>query len=253
MGLLSISSSDGGWEVPNPSLTGGRPYYRLPSGRCVHAGIDEAGRGPVLGPLVVAGVAVPDPAALSGLGVKDSKRLPPAKRERLARLIRDLSGVRVEVRVLEPDELDARRASQTLNEIGLSMFQDIARALQADRLVVDAADVNAARFGARVQEAVPAATVVAEHKADDRHPEVAAASIIAKTVRDEAIETLRKRLERKLPMELGSGYPSDPKTTAFLQEWLRREGELPPGTRHSWETSKRLLAAAATLRLDAFD
>lgn len=219
----------------------------------VHGGIDEAGRGPVLGPLVVAGVAVPDPAVLVELGVKDSKRLPAAKRERLARLIRDLPDVRVEVRVLEPDDLDARRADETLNAIGVSLFQDIAAALQPTRLVVDAADVNAARFGAAIQTAVPEAEVIAEHKADDRHPEVAAASIIAKTVRDEAIDTLRKRLERRLAREVGSGYPSDPKTIAFLQAWLAQEGDLPPGTRRSWETSKRLLAAAATPRLDAFD
>lgn len=221
--------------------------------RCVHGGIDEAGRGPVLGPLVVAGVAVPDAQALADLGVKDSKRLPPGKRERLARLIRDLPGVRVEVRILEATELDARREGETLNAIGLSMFQDVARALEPSRLVVDAADVDAARFGRAVQTAVPHAEVIAEHKADDRHPEVAAASIIAKTVRDEAIETLRKRLERRLPRELGSGYPSDPKTKAFLAAWLDQEGDLPPGTRRSWETSKRLLASATTPRLDAFE
>jgi ribonuclease HII len=213
----------------------------------MEGGIDEAGRGPVLGPLVVAGVAVPDPAVLATLGCRDSKQLTPAKRVRLARLIRDLPGVRVEVRVVAPEELDRQRADRTLNDVEVVLFQSIAQALACPRIVVDAADVDAARFGARVAAVLPDGTdVVSEHRADDHHVTVAAASIIAKTVRDEAIAELGRRLERRLTMPLGSGYPSDPKTRAFLAAWVARFGDLPEGTRRSWATAKDLLGPRET-------
>lgn len=221
----------------------------------MEAGIDEAGRGPVLGPLVVAGVATADPQRLADLGCKDSKKLSPAKRVRLARLLEDDSQVQIAVRIIEPADLDAEMATATLNEVVLRRFQSIAEDLDAPRTVVDAADVDAARFGRRVAEALPeGAVVVAEHKADDRHATVAAASIIAKVARDNALDDLARRLERRIDRELGSGYPSDGKTVAFLEAWLDRFGDLPEGTRRAWKTSKRLLAdrAVQPTRLDDF-
>lgn len=219
----------------------------------MEAGIDEAGRGPVLGPLVVAGVATADPQWLWDLGCKDSKKLTPAKRVRLARLLDDDERVRVAIRVIPAEVLDQEMGSSTLNEIVLRRFQDIARELDAPRTVVDAADVDAARFGRRIQEVVTG-DVVAEHKADDRHATVAAASIIAKVTRDAALDELARRLERRLDREMGSGYPSDGKTVAFLEAWLDRFGDLPEGTRRAWKTSKRLLAdrAVQPTRLDDF-
>ncbi len=213
-------------------------------------GIDEAGRGPVFGPLVVAGVACPDPETLWEIGVKDSKRLTPAKRDRIARLIEQHPETRISVAELAPEALDARRQDKSLNAIEVELFRQVALELDAVTLVLDAADVDAQRFGRHVG-AGRDAQIISEHKADDRHAIVAAASIIAKTRRDAAIEELRKRLERKLPMELGSGYPSDPKTKAFLAEWYDRFGELPPGVRTSWKTIHALTAPKQS-GLDAF-
>lgn len=208
----------------------------------MEAGIDEAGRGPVLGPLVVAGVAVPDAQVLVDLGCKDSKRLTPARRVRLARLIEDLPDATIHVETIEPADLDAEMAQGSLNEVVLRRFQSTAAVLGAERTVVDAADVDAARFGSRIAQALPkGAVVVSEHQADDHHAVVAAASIIAKVRRDSALDELARRLERRLPMELGSGYPSDPKTVAFLAAWMERFGGLPPGTRRRWKTAQRLL------------
>ena len=159
------------------------------------------------------------------------------------------------VRIIEAPGLDAEMADATLNEVVMRRFQDIAVELGAPRTVVDAADVDAARFGRRVAEVLPEGReVVAEHKADDRHPTVAAASIIAKVTRDTALDDLARRLERRIDRELGSGYPSDAKTVAFLEAWLDRFGDLPEGTRRAWKTSKRLLAdrAVKPTRLDDF-
>lgn len=217
----------------------------------MQGGIDEAGRGPVIGPLVVAGVAVPDTEVLVEMGVRDSKKVPPPKRERMARLIRALPGVIIEVRVIEAPVLDAEMARASLNEVEARRFADIAAHLAkagATRIVADAADVDAARFGRRIGRdvtATPAGApveVLAEHGADDRWPCTAAASIIAKTTRDAAIATLARRLERTLGRPLGSGYPSDPLTQAFMAAWHEERGGLPEGTRRTWKTARDLVA-----------
>ncbi len=231
-----------------------RPFHAWPGRRRVEAGIDEAGRGPVMGPLVVAGVAVEDPQRLSDLGCRDSKALHPGKREAIHRLLRRDTGVRIAVRVVDAAGLDAeRRGGSTLNEIEAARFIEIARELGCRRVVVDAADVDAPRFGRTVAAGLdPGIEVVSEHKADATHATVAAASIVAKVTRDEAVAELGRRLERKLGRQLGSGYPSDPKTRAFLAAWIAQFGELPEGCRATWATARDALAAARTRRLDDF-
>lgn len=217
-------------------------------------GIDEAGRGPVLGPLVVAGVAVLDPALPVGLGCRDSKMLTPAKRESIARRLATADGVRIEVRVFSAEQLDALRERRTLNDLEVEAFRDIASCLGATTLIVDAADVDAERFGRRVRHGLPAGvTVVSEHKADTNHPIVGAASIVAKVERDRHIAELARRLERRLDQArpMGSGYPSDPLTVAFLKAWVERFGDLPDGTRRTWAPA-RLLMEPKAATLDQF-
>lgn len=219
----------------------------------MHGGIDEAGRGPVIGPLVVAGVAGSAPELFAELGCKDSKLLSPDRRKALDRALRRESSVRIEVRVIEAPVLDAeRRQGLSLNRIEALRFRDIAKSLGAAHLIVDAADTNAVRFGRVVRAGLPKGTkVVSEHKADVNHPVVGAASIVAKVARDAAIADLARRLERRLNMPLGSGYSHDANTVAFLAAWWREFGELPEGTRHTWATAKDLVAPRAT-SLDAF-
>jgi ribonuclease HII len=211
----------------------------------VQAGIDEAGRGPVFGPLVVAGVATEDPAPLAGMGCRDSKMLSPAKREALDRLLRRQAGVRIEVRVVQAETLDTERQRLSLNDIEAQRFRDIALALGPSLLFVDAADVDAARFGRTVSRGLPAGTkVVSEHRADDSYPIVGAASIVAKVARDAAVAELARRLERRLDLglPLGSGYAHDERTRSFLQAWHGKFGDLPEGTRRSWAPMRELLA-----------
>jgi ribonuclease HII len=227
----------------------------------VHGGIDEAGRGPVMGPLVVAGVACIDVQRLHDMGCRDSKILSPAKRERLHRLLRTDPAVHVAVRVLGPTELDQERNGQSLNAVEARMFAEVAAELVGhgcSHFVLDAADVDAERYGRIVAAALdglvgaaPERRVESRHRADASDPAVAAASIVAKVTRDRAIADLARRLERRLAMPLGSGYPSDPDTRAFLLAWHERFGDVPEGARRSWATVRDLLAPAPT-RLDAF-
>lgn len=208
------------------------------------AGIDEAGRGPVMGPLVVAGVSGPVMSTFKALGCTDSKLLSPERRRALDRALRADSELRIEVRVVEADVLDAeRRGGTSLNDIELLRFRDIAATLAAPNVLVDAADVDAARFGRGVAEGLAAGTlVVSEHKADVTYPVVGAASIVAKVARDAAVAALARRLERTLAMPLGSGYASDPSTQAFLAEWFRQFRSLPEGTRTTWATAQQVVA-----------
>lgn len=229
------------------------PQMAVPPQAVTVAGIDEAGRGPVIGPLVVAGVAAPDPSVFKEIGCKDSKLLSPERREALDRAIRRESGVRVELRIVGADELDSeRREGRSLNRIEALRFRDIARTLEAPLVIVDAADTNAVRFGRVVRAGLPKGVKVqSEHKADLNHPIVGAASIVAKVARDAAIADLARRLERRLSLPLGSGYSHDPLTQAFLAAWWKEFRELPEGTRHTWATAKELVAPRA-VALDAF-
>jgi ribonuclease HII len=110
---------------------------------------------------------------------------------------------------------------------------------------VDAADVNAARFGTNLKaqyakkypEKANELSVVSEHQADATYPVVSAASIVAKVRRDELI----KELGKKIGIDFGSGYPSDPKTQRFLEDWSREHDTLPEFVRHSWKTAENVL------------
>lgn len=211
------------------------------------AGVDEAGRGPVLGPLVVAGVLAPSERALRALGVKDSKKLTPPKREGLDREIR--TRWRVAVVVVENDELDHRMSRASLNQIEVELFADVLRELDAPRAYLDAADVVATRFGEDVAVRLRHAVAVrAEHKADDRRACVAAASIVAKVARDARIE----RIAADLGCEIGSGYVHDPRTIAWLKAWVAEHGDLPACARRMWAPARSILAESKQRGLGEF-
>jgi len=154
-------------------------------------GIDEAGRGPVIGSLFVAGVL--NFEGLEALGVRDSKRLSPDRREQLAKLIEDAT--EVQVVELTAREIDERRKSQTMNEITVDLFARIIELLHPDRVYVDAADVNPERFASNIRKKCNMYNIemIAEFKADVNYPVVSAASIVAKVHRDRSIRELGNR------------------------------------------------------------
>ncbi len=203
------------------------------------AGIDEAGKGPVLGPMCVAGILMDEREldALARIGVKDSKKLTPKKREVLAGEIKKLAD-RYFILEVSPGQIDELRKVMTMNEIMVSCYVKVLEELRPDSAFVDAADVIAERFGENIKKKYAGnIEITSEHNADEKYPVVSAASILAKVCRDDLI----KELEKKVGTEIGSGYPADPKTMRFLEKWIREHGRLPDFARSSWETSKTLL------------
>ena len=104
-------------------------------------GVDEAGRGPVIGALVVAGVLVENDAELIRIGARDSKQLTPNQRETLAKQIKDIV-VKYEIMVIPASDIDDLRKVMTLNELEVSVFSKVIEKLKPDICYVDAADVN---------------------------------------------------------------------------------------------------------------
>jgi len=214
------------------------------------AGVDDAGRGPIIGPLVIAGVlfAEEDLRKLKPLGVKDSKVLSPRRRETLAIEIRRLA-VKYHVESLSPAEIDkvveTRRRLHKLNRLEAHTMAKVIEVLKPDVAYVDASDVIAERFKEHIMEKLPfPVRIVSEHKADATYPVVSAASIIAKVERDRAIQKLKDRYG-----DLGSGYVTDPKTLEFLEKWLAEHGSYPEFVRRSWKPAKELRSNAGARQM----
>ena len=225
----------------------------------IRLGIDEAGKGPVIGPMCIAGVCVTEEQEnkLRILGVDDSKKLSAKKREQLAVSIKKYATAWY-VYEVEPKRIDDLRKIMTMNEIMVLCFSKVMEELtiQAqnsrkdantsafDIVFLDAADVLEERFAHRVkaeyskkfEKEAEAVEFISKHKADTLSPAVSAASIIAKTHRDELIESIKK----KENVDFGSGYPSDPKTKLFLEKWIKENDDFPDYVRKSWKTAENL-------------
>jgi len=207
-------------------------------------GIDEAGRGPVMGPLVVASVFAEDDSYLIDIGVRDSKRLTPKAREKLYSEIIAVTEHRIEV--ISAEEIDLRRAKESLNEIEADMFvNSVAGMKKLKRVYADCPDVNESAFAKELSVKLGGITVIAEHKADDRYPIVSAASIVAKVTRDRMIAEISKEFGK----DIGSGYPSDTVTMDFIEKWIKENGSAPPHTRCSWEPVRKLLSLSSNTRI----
>ncbi|WP_407375058.1 ribonuclease HII [Methanobrevibacter sp.] len=199
-------------------------------------GIDEAGRGSVLGPMVIAGVVVPEKMekVLERMGVKDSKRLTPNRRTILSRKLKKMFDY--EIVVISAREIDEMRADGiNLNEIEKNAMESILLKMKPEKAIVDAVDVKAERFQNNLRNDT-GLNVIAEHKADDKYIEVSAASIIAKAERDKQISEINKDFIKS--GGIGSGYPSDPKTKDFLTNYTY--DEMPDFVRKSWATVAKM-------------
>ena len=199
-------------------------------------GVDEAGKGPVVGPLVVAAVAVNNAKDIANLGIKDSKQLTKRKRKELANLIKEKFNFAVEI--IEPKIVDEYRRRNKLNELNREAFERLISKLDPNVAYVDAADVNENRFGSQIKASLTNkrdTDVISMHKADAKIEIVAAASIIAKETREKEIEKLKDKIG-----DFGSGYPSDERTIRFLKSFYADNGKWPTGTRESWKTLERI-------------
>ncbi|NWF86839.1 ribonuclease HII [Candidatus Bathyarchaeota archaeon] len=205
------------------------------------AGVDDAGRGAVIGPLVIAGIVMEETnlPRLKELGVRDSKLLSPSRREMLAIEIKRIAQKYAVIK-LSPKEIDkvveTGRKLHKLNRLEAQTMAKIIETLKPDIAYVDASDVLEERFKKHIQECLSfKVEIVSEHKADRTYPIVSAASIIAKVERDKEIADLAKKYG-----DLGCGYPTDTKTLRFLQQWLQKKGEYPDFVRKSWKPAKKV-------------
>ncbi|MGB9714256.1 MAG: ribonuclease HII [Candidatus Bathyarchaeales archaeon] len=213
------------------------------------AGVDDAGRGSVIGPLVIAGVLMDeeDLQRLVELGVKDSKLLSPQRREKLAAEIKRIAKKYAVVK-LSPKDIDAVVQKgiklHRLNRLEAQTMAKVIEMLKPDIAYVDASDVLEERFKQHILECLPfKVEVISEHKADRKYPIVSAASIIAKVERDSEIAELAEKYG-----DFGCGYPTDPKTISFLQKCLQKTGEYPDFVRKSWKPAKRVKSEKNSLQ-----
>ncbi len=215
-------------------------------------GVDEAGRGPVIGPLVVAGITIENDSDLISLKVRDSKKCTPKQREYLANRIKEFAE-NYEIMIIHASDIDDMRKVMTLNEVEVNAFSKIITKLKPDRCYVDSADVNDKRFGMNILSRLYfKPEIISKHKADELFPIVGAASILAKTVRDEKVRMIEKELVKKLNLPLGSGYPADRVTQDFLRAWIKKFGDFPPYVRRSWKTTQKLLNEIKNSKLEDF-
>ena len=208
------------------------------------AGVDDAGRGPIIGPLVIGGVVLPRECIkdLLSMGVKDSKLLTPITRTHLAERIRVLA-TRMSLREIQPKEIDDvvlhGGKLRKLNYLEARVMAEVINELRPSEVYVDASDVNEKRYGEDVRSfltnELKTIKIVSEHHADRNYPPVSAASIIAKVHRDLVIENLHAEYG-----DFGSGYITDPKTMRFLRDYRRLHDAYPPIVRVSWKTAKEI-------------
>ncbi len=209
-------------------------------------GVDEAGKGPVLGPMVIGAVGCDSPDEIQRTGVRDSKVLNRKKREMLYETI--TGKFPFFVVILTAGDIDSRRETMTMNDIVASAHAEAIIAIGADIGYVDACDVNEERYEKTLTGLVGnRCRIIAKHRADSLFPVVSAASVVAKVTRDRIIESLWEEWG-----DFGSGYPSDKKTIDFLLNYIRSHGTPPPIARLSWATTRDLCASRSQKSLFDF-
>lgn len=221
-------------------------------------GIDDAGRGPLIGPMILAGALMDGniERKLKKEGIRDSKVLSQSERIRMDKIIKG-SAFEYFIAKTFPDEIDtsllegtnlntleAMKTAKIINSINKGKYRK-----EKIKVVVDCPSVNTAAWRETLIGFIEHAKnleVVCEHKADVNHVSAAAGSILAKTTREEEVDKIKKDFG-----EIGSGYPSDPVTKNFLKE---RGNELKDSGifRKTWRTWKKMFPGREQSVLDDF-
>lgn len=200
-------------------------------------GVDEAGRGSIIGEMFVAAFAVPSGEVdlLGEAGVRDSKELGRTGRAKVYRRLASIG--RFTVVTAKPREIDSYNLNKLTTRKVVEALSRLARILGGWRSI-QAVYVDKYGDSAGLRDSLRRrgykGLIIVEERADARYPVVGAASIVAKYLRDARIEALRRLYGVR-----GSGYPSDPATVEWLREVFER-GERPSIIRYSWDTVKRL-------------
>ena len=212
-------------------------------------GIDEAGRGPLLGPMVIAGVLVDEKGSeeLKSMGIKDSKLLSHKKRQELYKQI--IAKTKYKILVVSPKEIDAALNSEKMNLNWLEAHTSakIINKLKPDKAIIDCPSINTTNYQQYLVNLLndKGTKMIVEHKADANYIESSAASILAKVTREEEIGKIKKRVG-----DFGSGYPSDPKTIKFLEE---HGNDYPDVFRKTWSPYKKKFPEADQSTINDFE
>jgi ribonuclease HII len=203
-------------------------------------GIDEAGRGPIIGPMVMAGVLVDEQGAarLKNIDVKDSKMLTQKRRVELFKQIISIAK-KHKIIVVQPKEIDEALNSENmnLNWLEAKTTAQIINSIKPEKAIIDCPSNNIVKYKEYLMNLFDNKEIetIVEHKADVNYIESAAASILAKVTREAEIEKLKKSIG-----DFGSGYLTDPKTTAFFDKNFEKHQNV---FRKTWAPYKKRLAA----------
>jgi len=197
-------------------------------------GIDEAGRGPVIGPMVIAGYCIDEEKIqlLKSLGVRDSKELTRKQREEICDEIIKLTD-KYKYIIIGPKTIDHYVYKNRLNYLEFENMVKIIEEIKPNTVIIDSPLVNTKKVIEYIKNNLKInVEIIAENKADKNYPVVSAASIIAKVIRDKEID----KIEKKININFGSGYPSDERTIKAIKENYEI---LKDYIRESWMTVKR--------------
>jgi ribonuclease HII len=219
-------------------------------------GIDDAGRGPVLGPMILAGCLVTSEVEkeFKKIGIRDSKQLTQKRREYFSEIIKQKAEA-FEMVLIFPNEIDQQNyEGVNLNDVEAiktaEIINKINKGLGKIKVVVDCPSPNITKWKDFLKTKIDNLSnleIVCEHKADVNHPSVSAASILAKTTR----EIEMSKLKEKYGKEIGSGYPSDSLTCKFLQKNAQKYKE--DGLfRQTWSTWKKACGVKEQKKLGEF-
>jgi ribonuclease HII len=198
-------------------------------------GIDEAGRGPAIGPMVIAGYCVEEEKidSLKSLGVRDSKELARKQREDIYNEIIKLTD-KYKYIIIDPKTIDYYVYRNRLNYLEFDNMIKIIEEIKPDKVIIDSPMVNTKKVIEYIKNNLKInVEIVAENKADKKYPVVSAASIVAKVIRDREID----KIKEKINIDFGSGYPSDERTVKAIKENYEI---LKDYIRESWMTIKKI-------------
>lgn len=214
------------------------------------SGIEEAGRGPVIGPMVMAICAMDEEHLfkLKIMGAKDSKLLSHGQREKIFEKLKQ--ECEYKIIILQPSEIDhaLNDPAMNLNKLEAKTSALLINELNPIKVILDCPSNNITAYKNLVRSMIKnkKTIIIAEHKADLNHEIVGAASILAKVTRDREIEKIKK----KIGVDFGSGYPSDPKTVAFLAKHWDKYPEI---FRKTWTTYRKVADSMKQKGLNDFD
>jgi len=216
------------------------------------SGIDEAGRGAIIGPMVLAGVTIDkrQENLLRKLGVKDSKQLSPRRRAELLEEIEKIAKHIVVVKV-QACKIDANRLNGiNLDETEAMKIAEIIQMLPPSKIYIDSLGQNPRKFELLIRRFLPKQKnfeLIVQNYLDESIPVVSAASIVAKVERDREIE----KIKEEVGYDFGVGYSHDERTREFLK-LLIKKGDLPPWVRKTWITVEELKGEPLQTKLKDF-